>query len=105
MLVNIGDMLSYWTNGLLKSTVHRVAVPTGGADVAVPEGESFDGDRYSIAFFCHPVRHTRLEAVPSEAVRKAGEEAGVGKGDATVLTADEHLDMRLRASYLDLYKD
>src|SRR5689334_22560258 len=24
ILVNIGDLLSYWSNGLLKSTVHRV---------------------------------------------------------------------------------
>lgn len=102
MLVNIGDMLSYWTNGLLKSTVHRVAVPTSDEEVMVPEGESFDGDRYSIAFFCHPVGETRLDPVPSEVVAKAGE----GKEKAAkVLTADEHLDMRLRASYLDLYKD
>lgn len=27
ILVNIGDLLSYWTNGLLKSTVHRVVFP------------------------------------------------------------------------------
>lgn len=71
----------------------------------VPGGEGFEGSRYSIAFFCHPVGETRLEAVPSEAVRKAGEgKEGVGEGEGKVLTADEHLDMRLRASYLDLYK-
>lgn len=98
MLVNIGDMLSYWTNGLLKSTVHRVTVEAGDA---VP-GEEFAGDRYSIAFFCHPVGQTRLEAVPSEVVRARGE---AGEGGGKVLTADEHLDMRLRASYLELYKE
>jgi hypothetical protein len=27
ILLNIGDLLSYWTNGLLKSTVHRVIFP------------------------------------------------------------------------------
>lgn len=100
-------MLSYWTNGLLKSTVHRVAVPSGsGGKEMVPGGEGFEGSRYSIAFFCHPVGETKLEAVPSEAVRKAGkkEEGKGGEGEGKVLTADEHLDMRLRASYLDLYK-
>ncbi|KAJ9637907.1 hypothetical protein H2199_007402 [Coniosporium tulheliwenetii] len=30
ILVNIGDLLSYWTNGLLKSTVHRVIFPKDG---------------------------------------------------------------------------
>ncbi len=32
ILVNIGDLLSYWTDGLLKSTVHRVVFPDGGRD-------------------------------------------------------------------------
>lgn len=36
ILVNIGDLLSHWTNGLLKSTVHRVIFPKdsrrGGED-------------------------------------------------------------------------
>ena len=45
VLVNIGDLLSYWTNGLLKSTVHRVIGPKDAQT------------RYSIAYFCHPVGH------------------------------------------------
>ncbi|SPN97612.1 related to oxidoreductase [Cephalotrichum gorgonifer] len=111
VLVNIGDMLSYWTNGLLKSTTHRVAVPTGDGDAAasdVLEGEGFKGGRYSIALFCHPAGKTRLEPVPSEVVQRAGEKAGTveatGTGEGKVLTADEHLATRLKASYIDLYK-
>jgi isopenicillin N synthase-like dioxygenase len=38
ILVNIGDLLSYWTDGLLKSTVHRVVFPDGGGN-----------DRYSMS--------------------------------------------------------
>ena len=64
-------------------------------------GEGFAGDRYSIAFFCHPVGETRLGAVPSEVVRAR---AGGKEGEGGVMTADEHLDMRLRASYIELYK-
>ncbi|CRK49127.1 hypothetical protein BN1723_017003, partial [Verticillium longisporum] len=51
ILVNIGDLLSYWTNGLFRSTVHRVVF---SGDAAPVEGESDTGPRYSIAFFCHP---------------------------------------------------
>ncbi|KAB5575832.1 hypothetical protein GE09DRAFT_1169665 [Coniochaeta sp. 2T2.1] len=113
VLVNIGDLLSYWTNGLLRSTVHRVVFPTQ----QVVDGESAAEPRYSIAFFCHPVGTARLEPVPSERVRayvpakvkgvgKGGEEEGANPyAERRVVTADEHLQMRLRASYLQLYDD
>ncbi|KAK1778218.1 hypothetical protein QBC45DRAFT_414781 [Copromyces sp. CBS 386.78] len=108
ILVNIGDLLSYWTNGLLRSTVHRVVFPgAGGGNNNAVEGESGQGERYSIAYFCHPVGTTKLEPVPSERVRKFGEENGqVKKSEARkMLTADEHLMSRLQASYLKLYED
>ncbi|KAB5563325.1 hypothetical protein GE09DRAFT_778633 [Coniochaeta sp. 2T2.1] len=112
VLVNIGDLLSYWTNGLLRSTVHRVVFNS-----QVVEGESAAEPRYSIAFFCHPVGTARLTPVPSERVRAyvPAEVKGEGKGEQEdganpyaerrVVTADEHLQMRLRASYLQLYDD
>ena len=90
VLVNIGDLLSFWTNGLLRSTVHRVAF--GGGSPAAAEADP----RYSIAYFCHPADTTPLSPVPSERVR-----AGV-PGDGTVLTAAEHLQTRLRATYRHL---
>lgn len=97
ILVNIGDLLSYWTNNLLKSTVHRVVFPTGGI-----EGSE---DRYSIAYFGHPIGATVLEPVPSERVRAlAGIEEGVGSG-VEAMTADAHLLSRLKATYLNMYKD
>ncbi|KAK3325563.1 hypothetical protein B0H66DRAFT_129000 [Apodospora peruviana] len=109
ILVNIGDLLSYWTNGLLRSTVHRVVFPRRGERVAV-DGETSTEPRYSIAFFCHPVGTTPLLPVPSERVRnfrrsEDGGEKNNPYAERKVMTADEHLQMRLRASYLTLYKD
>ncbi|KAL4802250.1 hypothetical protein BDV18DRAFT_64067 [Aspergillus unguis] len=106
ILVNIGDLLSYWTDGLLKSTVHRVVFP-----ISERTGDASQ-DRYSIVFFCHPLDSTELVPVPSEVVRKYREEKGaalekVGFGGGAgnlepgkrALTAAEHLSMRLNATY------
>lgn len=101
ILVNVGDLLGYWTKGLLKSTVHRVIFPKD----ARRGGE----DRYSIAYFCHPANDTELVAVPSDMVQERKTEVGkVGYGggsglDAT-MTAREHLERRLAATY-DFNKD
>lgn len=119
ILVNIGDLLSYWTNGLLRSTVHRVVFPQSNgagnsANSTVP-GETADEARYSIAFFCHPVGTTTLDVVPSERVQNhnvadKGKGEGInGRGgnpdvERKAITADEHLQMRLQASYLKLYE-
>lgn len=90
--VNIGDLLSYWTGGLLRSTVHRVVVPLG------KNGELSRRERYSIAYFCHPVDATPLAAIPSEMVQARGER-GANDGERKVLTAAEHLKSRLAATY------
>jgi isopenicillin N synthase-like dioxygenase len=92
--VNIGDVLNYWTNGLLRSTVHRVVFPAGES-----------ADRYSIAYFAHPVGSAVLEPVPSERVRRTGLEAGERREGEGAMTADEHLMGRLKATYAGLYRD
>ena len=58
-------------------------------------------DRYSIAYFGHPIGETVLEAVPSEKMM-----ALAGKGDSGVkaMTAHEHLMSRLKATYLGMYR-
>ena len=92
ILVNIGDLLSYWTNGLLKSTVHRVVFPATGDQ----------GDRYSVAYFCHPADATPLVSVPSKMVETTSKDLqrvrGIGEG-TKVMTAGEHLQSRLQATY------
>lgn len=115
ILVNIGDLLSYWTDGLLKSTVHRVIFPPFEQ---VKQNQNQDQDRYSIVYFCHPIDTTELIPVPSDIVTTHREECqrqgikldqvgfgggagslGSGSGSGRVLTAHEHLMARLEATY------
>lgn len=108
ILVNIGDLLSYWTDGLLKSTVHRVVFP------ASERTGNSSQDRYSIVFFCHPLDRTELVPMPSEVVTSYREKKGAGVQEEKVgfgggagdlgpgkraLTAEEHLALRLNATY------
>ncbi|KAM5376488.1 hypothetical protein ACJA88_006811 [Fusarium oxysporum] len=106
ILINIGDLLSYWTNGLFRSTLHRVVFPSEGSSGV--QGETSNGPRYSIAYFCHPVGAAPLEPVPSERVKNFTPSEGVSSENpyATrkVMTADEHLFLRLKESYGDLYE-
>ncbi|CCE80030.1 Piso0_003127 [Millerozyma farinosa CBS 7064] len=89
IVVNIADQLSYWTAGLLKSTIHRVKFPK--------EAQESGRDRYSIVFFSHPNDDTLLEPVPSELIRSiANRGANV---ESTLLTAKQHLDKRLASTY------
>lgn len=113
ILVNIGDLLAYWTGGLLRSTVHRVSFPP--PDVAeeaaqkTTPGESTAAPRYSMAFFCHPAAASELNPVPSRRVEQAVAEAKsqgrpIPASDSEIKTADDHLQMRLRSTYLNLYE-
>jgi isopenicillin N synthase-like dioxygenase len=94
IVVNVGDLLQYWTNGLLKSTVHRVVMPAGSKE-----------NRYSIVYFCHPSDSVGLVPVPSKVVQESANTNGddvVGYGGGTegrAMTAKEHLMRRLEATY------
>ncbi|OAL27481.1 hypothetical protein AYO20_09764 [Fonsecaea nubica] len=97
ILVNIGDLLSYWTNGILKSTVHRVIFPK--------EERRGGEDRYSIAYFSHPGNDVELTPIPSKLVarHKLDEDKEVGYGGGATskraITAKDHLLSRLDATY------
>jgi isopenicillin N synthase-like dioxygenase len=66
------------------------------------EGKHGGEDRYSIAYFGHPVGSTVLEPIPSEMVRALETSNGTG---VEAMTADEHLMSRLKATYLGMYRD
>ncbi|KFY34745.1 hypothetical protein V494_06499 [Pseudogymnoascus sp. VKM F-4513 (FW-928)] len=103
IVVNIGDLLSYWTNGLLRSTVHRVVLTT-----PVNNDDKSDTDRFSIAIFVQPADDTVLTPIPSPLVEERaasfkGKVVGHGGGVAdskalSALTAGQHLSARLRAT-------
>lgn len=55
VLINIGETLTFFSGGLMKSTLHRVA--------RSPRPEDKGKDRYSIPYFCHPNQDTLLEVL------------------------------------------
>lgn len=55
LVVNVGDMLERLTNGVLKSTIHRVVNPPRAL---------MNTPRYSIPFFMHPRSEMDLAALP-----------------------------------------
>ncbi|XP_039263008.2 uncharacterized protein LOC120339032 isoform X1 [Styela clava] len=59
VLVNIGDLLQFWTNGRLKSTKHRIMIPT--------EESKRKRHRQSLAYFVHPNYEVKLNEIEYEA--------------------------------------
>eukprot|EP00002_Diphylleia_rotans_P017152 TRINITY_DN3324_c0_g1_i2.p1 TRINITY_DN3324_c0_g1~~TRINITY_DN3324_c0_g1_i2.p1 ORF type:complete len:274 (-),score=65.24 TRINITY_DN3324_c0_g1_i2:237-1058(-) len=58
IVINVGDMLSRWSNDILKSTEHRVVSPN------VKDEKGFHPDRYSIAYFCNPNFDAEIDCIP-----------------------------------------
>lgn len=52
-VVNLGDMLERWTNGMYHSNLHRVL------------NRASRRDRFSVPFFFEPSYHTRVECLPT----------------------------------------
>jgi isopenicillin N synthase-like dioxygenase len=58
VLINIGDLLSRWSNDRWRSSIHRVGLPLKG------EGREVVPDRYSIPVFATPNMDTMIKALP-----------------------------------------
>eukprot|EP00536_Pseudo-nitzschia_multiseries_P004276 jgi/Psemu1/253472/estExt_Genewise1Plus.C_700068 len=82
-VVNIGDMLEIWTNGMYKSTLHRVLTKTPCSD-----------DRYSIPFFFDPAYETVVKCLET-----CTNESNPPKYPPT--TAGEHLVSKYEGTHAD----
>lgn len=78
IIVDTGDMLQNLTNGLLKSTTHRVVNPDNSRE-----------QRFSMPYFVHPRSEVDLSPLP-KCVEKTGEKRFPNT------TAGEYLDQRLK---------
>lgn len=79
IIVDTGDMLQNLTNGLLKSTTHRVVNPDNSRE-----------RRFSMPFFVHPRSEIDLSPLASCVARTGGEKKYPN------ITAGEYLEQRLR---------
>ena len=122
IVINTGDLLQFWTRGLIKSAVHRVVIPAGeGAKKSRYRHHLATDDfcphlpthlcRYSIAYFCHPDNEVTLDPIPSPLLtdlhdfkdKTTDTVAYVGVESFLLdkpITALEYLQLRLKASYI-----
>eukprot|EP00536_Pseudo-nitzschia_multiseries_P004277 jgi/Psemu1/285001/fgenesh1_pg.70_\ len=82
-VVNIGDMLEVWTNGMYKSTLHRVLTKA-----------SCSKERYSIPFFFNPTFETVVECLST-----CTDKFNPPKYPPT--TAGEHLVSKYKGTHAD----
>lgn len=79
IVVDAADMLQNLTNGVLRSTIHRVVNPDNSRE-----------RRFSMPFFCHPRPEVPLNPLPGCIARSGGEQRYPN------ITAGEYLMQRLR---------
>jgi isopenicillin N synthase-like dioxygenase len=84
LTVNVADFLMRWTDGLYKSTVHRVVSRPGA------------GERYSVPFFFSVNYDADVEPLPTRG--RGGEGEGQGQGRYRRMRAGEYVLERLRAT-------
>ncbi|CAI2167347.1 3803_t:CDS:2 [Funneliformis geosporum] len=91
ILINIGDLMEFWTKGLFKSTKHRVLF----------NKENMHLHRYSIAYFCHAGRDIGLDPIPSEfIIGRIREGEGIDEmNERKRITAGEHLRFKQENTY------
>lgn len=90
IVMNAGDLLSRWSNGVIRSTRHRVVEPP--LKMATGEEKGYP-PRYSIAYFCNPDFDKTIEALPG-----TWEDSKEGK-KWTPVNSGDYLAQRLSATY------
>lgn len=62
IVVNVGDLLARWSNDVLRSTLHRVSLPSAKQ---INAEETLTPVRQSIAFFCNPNFSAKIACLPN----------------------------------------
>jgi len=91
IVVNVGDLMSRWSNDILRSTLHRVVAPPAQR---ISETEQMTPARQSVAFFCNPNAETVVDCLPScfgQGVGREKKYAAIG--------SEEYLVQRLSQTY------
>lgn len=86
LTINIGDLLARWTNDRWKATLHRVASPSCDPTQS----------RLSVVYFTGP--H------PDTVVKSLVDKTGGAPSKYAPVTAREHVQMKIKASYVDKKK-
>ena len=87
IVVNAGDLLTRWSNDLIRSTVHRVIEPpTQSNNGKYPP-------RFSVAYFCNPDFDRTIEALPGTW------EADQGGKKYQSVNSGQYMVQRLSATY------
>ncbi|ORZ26243.1 hypothetical protein BCR41DRAFT_347981 [Lobosporangium transversale] len=89
ILVNIGDHLQMWTNGLLKSTKHRVTY----------DPQQHYRPRYSTGFFLFANADTKLDPIPSPLITQEMRAEAVEFEEGRNMTAGEYVAWRIKRTY------
>ena len=84
LVVNIGDMMALWTNGIWKSTLHRVINPEKLYDER--------SQRQTIGYFMHPDYDTLIKTIPTCITKERPKVFAE-------ITAGEHIAKKIRASH------
>jgi len=58
----VGDLLARWSNDVLRSTLHRVSLPSAKQ---INAEETLTPARQSIAFFCNPNFSAKIACLPN----------------------------------------
>lgn len=89
IVVNAGDLLTRWSNDLIRSTKHRVVEPP----LKGIERDAGHPPRYSVAYFCNPDFDKWIEALPGTWEGENGGKKYEG------INSGEYLVHRLSATY------
>jgi isopenicillin N synthase-like dioxygenase len=86
--VNIADVLQFWTNGYLKSSVHRVVTP--------PDDQAHI-DRLGLLYFLRPAYDLELKTIDSPVLKRLG--LVTGKDEAAGIKAGDWVRARVKGNF------